>query len=194
MRILTIKTQVSDSVFLKLEQAPKEMRRGLKDAVNEMARQTGEDIRVDVYQKYALKSGRFKKGNVKLKKATVSKAVAKITISGNPISLKSGYRTRKNGIRKGGQTQVEKTGGFKELKKGGSLKAFVTTAIKKDSDDNERSYTNLFQRKGKERYPIKAFHGPGQAKLAEMVFRDMKAEKEDELKRRIFRLAERIMQ
>lgn len=77
MRILTIKTQVPDSVFLKLEQAPKEMRRGLKDAVNEMARQTEEDIRIDVYQRYALKSGRFKKGNVKLQKATVSKPTAK---------------------------------------------------------------------------------------------------------------------
>ncbi len=194
MRIVTIQTQVPDSVFLKLEQAPKEMRRGLKDAVNEMARQTEEDIRIDVYQRYALKSGRFKKGNVKLQKATVSKPTAKIKIKGNPISLKTGYRTRKNGIRKAGQAQVERAGGFEELKKSNDLKAFITTATQEDSDGNEHSYTNLFQRKGKERYPIKAFHGPGQAKLAEMVFRDMKEDKEDELRRRIFHLAERIMQ
>lgn len=38
MRIVTIQTQVPDSVFLKLEQAPKEMRRGLKDAVKDCFR------------------------------------------------------------------------------------------------------------------------------------------------------------
>ena len=191
MRILTIKTQVPNSVFLKLEQAPKEMRRGLKDAVNEMARQTGEDIRNKVMEDYTLKASLFRKGDVRMNRATNSKLMAKLTIEGGPISLKKGYKTRKNTKHLAVRAKVKKGPGFKELKKGKSFKAFITRV----QTGHEGVYHyDIFQRESSSKLPIKIFQGPGRAKLSEKIFEQLKGKREMELKRRINMMAERIMQ
>ena len=173
--------------------APKEMRKGLKDVLNEMAKETKKEIYKGQKSEYALKAGRFKERDIVIKRATVSRTEAELSIKGNPISLYSGYKTRKNGIRVGGKAQVKKAGGLKELKTGSGLKAFLTTVVTKDEEGNKREYTNFFQRKGKSRFPLKSFHGPGTSKISEMLFREMKEDKEQELSRRIRMMAERIL-
>lgn len=191
MRVVTIQTQVPDSVFLKLEQAPKEMRRGLKDAVNEMARQTREDIHNEVMEDYTLKASLFRKGDVRMNRATNSKLVAKLAIEGGPIPLTKGYKIRKNTKHLAVRARVKKGPGFKELKKGKKLKAFITRV----QTGHEGIYHyDIFQREGSNKLPIKTFQGPGRAKLSEKIFEQLKGKREMELERRIHMMAERIMQ
>ena len=197
MRIVTIRAEVSNDTAAFFDAAGKEkqVRKELKNAVNDMAKKLKKDIHQKVKEDYTIKAGKFRKSDITLKSARETNLSAKISISGGPISLVGGFRTRSNGLRKAGQAQIKKEGGLKELKKDRTLKAFIATVTKEqDKDEEEKTtYTNLFQRKGKSRYPLKSFHGPGRAKISEVVFRELKEEKENELSERLTALAERLM-
>lgn len=190
MSMVTITADVPGRLVDRLDESPREMKSGLKKILNEMAKQTREEIHTKSRKKYTLKAGEFRKSDVRIRKATVSRLEATLTVSGPTESIKS-YRSRKNTVRKGVRAQVLKGSGWKELKmKNGSLKAFVTGVT---TGHTGVTHTDVFQRVGSARFPIKAIHGPSRAKLADVLFRDMQDEKGDELTRRVRALAERTL-
>ncbi len=171
MRVITIYGQAQDDVRKKLEIAPKEMRKGIKEAVNEIAKESREELYKGARREYTLRAGRFRKSDIRLKKAVVSRLEAMLEISGGPETIKEAYRNRKNGVRKGVQTEIKRGSGLKELKmKDGTLKAFVAGVTTGHTD---KIHHDVFQREKESRLPIKTIHGPGRAKISEVLWREL---------------------
>lgn len=190
MRMVTITADVPGRLVDRLDEAPKEMKKGLKDVLNEMAKESREELYAKSRSRYTLKAGKFRKSDIRIRKATVLRAEAVLTVSGQTESVKS-YRIRRNTIRKGVRAEVIRGSGWKELKmKNGSLKAFVAGVT---TGHTGITHTDVFQRVGSARFPIRAIHGPSRAKLADVLFRDMQDEKGNELTRRVRALAERTL-
>ena len=192
MRIMTIYAQASDETRKNLDRAPKEMKAGIKDAVNELAKESREDILKTSRQKYTLRKERFQKSDISLKKAVLTRLEATLSVSGEAEPINKAYRFRKNSVRKGVRAEIKRGNGLKELKmRSGSLKAFVTGVTTGHAD---KVHKDVFQRKGRERLPIKTIQGPSRAKIAEVLWRDeLQSTKGEELTRRINTLAERTL-
>ncbi len=191
MRIITVHAGVTGDAAERLAAVPKETRKGLKDVLNEMAKDSKEELYQEVKRQYTLKRGRFQKGDIRVKKATQSRLEAVLMIEGGPESIKESYRFKMNSIRKGVRVEIKRGSGFKELKKReGDLKAFVTGVT---TGHRDKLHVDVFQREGKSRLPIKKISGPGSAKISEVLWRKAELRKEQELKRRIRMMAERIL-
>lgn len=193
MRIVTIRAEVSNDTAAFFDAAGKEkqVRKELKSAVNDMAKKLKGELYDGVKSSYTIKSGQFRKSDIRLKKATSSRISALLTIEGGPVSARSGYRSRKNSARNAAKIEVKKGSGLKEIKmKSGNLKAFVTGV---DTGHTGVNHIDIFQRIGKGRFPIKTIYGPGRAKLSEGVYEELREQKESELSRRLDALAARVM-
>lgn len=192
MKIMTIYTEASDNARKNLEKTPNEMKKGIKDAVNELAKESREDILKMSRQEYTLRRGRFRKSDISLKKAVLTRLEATLSISGETEPINKAYRFRKNSVRKGVRAEIKRGNGLKELKmRDGNLKAFVTGVTTGHAD---KVHKDVFQRKGKERLPVRTIQGPSRAKIAEVLWRDeLQSTKEEELTRRIDALAERTL-
>ena len=190
MRMVNITADVPGRLADRLDESPREMKRGLKKILNEMAKQTREEIHAKSRKRYTLKVGEFRKSDIRVRKATVLRLEATLTVSGPTESIKS-YRNKENTVRKGVRAQVLKGSGWKELKmKDGSLKAFVAGVTKGHEDT---VHIDVFQRVRKSRLPIRKINSPGRAKISDVLFRDMQEEEGRELTRRVRALAERTL-
>lgn len=195
--MLTVRTDISEDVSELLQTAPKAVRNNLKKEINRLADETRRDIYKEVKRRYTLKAGRFGLSDIKKETATTSGLTAKLSVEGNPFSLLQNYRTRKNGKRTAVKVEIIKGEGLKPLITSDGIKAFIQTVKINDKKSGRKQiYTGVFQRfaNGKEhRTPFNWLHGPGRAKIAEVLFRDMRDEKGQELQEAIMAIAERIM-
>lgn len=127
--LIGIDTTDARRMLGKLDDKDQSMKKALKKAVNETAKQARKRLADEAKNKYAIKKNRFNK-SMKIKNATTSKPVAYIISNGevnelmdfkvSPVRYATG--NKRPNILKG---KVVKTEGMKRLQKG-SLKAFIT--------------------------------------------------------------------
>lgn len=133
-----------DAIEERLTEMGKEenMHNVMKKAINEVAGVGKDLIYAGTKERYTIRSRAFKKSDI-VKKSTSSKHPgATLTVKGEPIGVKEGYQSRKNGKRKGASAQVIKGSGMKELtitSGGRAYKAFLATM--------KSGHTEIFQRK-----------------------------------------------
>ncbi|MCM1122547.1 MAG: hypothetical protein NC416_08190 [Eubacterium sp.] len=178
-----------DAIEKRLKEVGEErnMHRILRKAVNEVAGVGKEQLHKETKAYYTIKSKAFKKSDIE-KKATSSKHPgATITVKGEPIGVKAGYATRKNGKRKGAKVQVLAKSTMQEIQvehNGHAYKAFMATMTNTDSQGNETTHTGIFQRvpgkymkkyqpikdKTKGREKIKEIYSLSKAKAGEIAY------------------------
>lgn len=139
----------------------------MKKAISETAGVGKDLIYTETKGSYTIRSRVFKKSDI-VKKATGSKHPgATLTVKGEPIGVKEGYQSRKNGKRKGASVQVARNSGMKELKLvsgGRAYKAFLATM--------KSGHTEIFQRKPDEymdKYKPVAGKSKGREAIKEIV-------------------------
>lgn len=177
--MITIQIDIDDRdhVADMLRTGPQEIKPNLKNAVNELAVRTKNRIFQEERKTYVLKTAAYKKGDLKVKKATVSQIGAEISSKGESLSLKKYYRTRKNTKYRGAAAMVKKRTGTPVVLQGEYGQAFVATM--------KSGHTGIFERKGKKRLKIHELFGPGAGKITEKMFQLMQEEVGDALKERV---------
>jgi hypothetical protein len=170
-----------DAIERRLTEVGKEsnMHNVMKKAINEAADAGKELIYTETKGSYTIRGRAFKKSDI-VKKATSSKNPgATLTVRGEPVGVKEGYQSRKNGKRKGASAQVLKNSAMKEIKLvsgGRAYKAFLATM--------KSGHIEIFQRKpdeymdkykpiagkSKGREAIKEIVSLSKAKAAEMAY------------------------
>lgn len=136
----------------------------LKNAINKTAKQARKDLASEAQKTYTVKSGGFNKA-MKIKNASAGSLEAVIKATGAPLQIKS-FRISKAGDVP--RVQVLKAGSLKPLVKG-NIKAFVNNIARKGqtrkrdtakgAKGSTVSHTDIAQRKGSSRLPIKTFYG-----------------------------------
>lgn len=134
----------------KLGGMKKEAPKVLKNAINQTARQARTDLKDTVKKEYTVKVGKISQA-MRISRATNSNLEATIWISGKPLNITS-YKT--TAPKKGAKAQI--------VKSGGSLKVIVgPLGIKAFKGMNGL----IWQRRTKERYPIKPLKSPSIPKV-----------------------------
>ena len=150
-----------DRILRKLQGLGGEAPKAIRNAVNDTAVSARKLLAQQAQQQYTVKSGGFNK-HAKIKKATLSKLAATISVHGKPLTQPRYHTTApKSGVK----TEVIKGGGLKELVNSAGTKDVKGTADKKD-----KTTGMILQRVGKARYPMRSFHGPSVAKMIEKVY------------------------
>ena len=178
-----------DAIEKRLKEVGEErnMHKILRKAVNEVAGVGKEQLHKETKAYYTIKSRAFKKSDIE-KKATSSKHPgATITVRGEPIGVKAGYATKKNGKRKGAQMRVLAKSTMQEIQvehNGHAYKAFMATMKNTDREGNESTHTGIFQRvpgkymknhepiesESKGREKIKEIYSLSKAKAGEVAY------------------------
>ena len=123
----------------KLGRMKSEAPKVLKNAINQTAKQAQRDLAAEAQKTYTVKVGKFSK-YMPIKNATTSSLEATIKAKGKPLNLTSF------------KTQAPRTGAKAQILSGGSLKLLMgSKGIKAFKGMNKL----IWQRTGKERYPIK---------------------------------------
>lgn len=123
----------------KLGQMKREAPKVLKNALNQTARQARTDLKNQVRKQYTVKAGKVSQA-MRIQKATNSKLDATIFVKGKVLNI-TNYKT--SASKKGAKAQVVKDGGLKQIAGPKGITAF------KGKNDL------IWQRRGRERYPIK---------------------------------------
>lgn len=172
--MITIQADPKDleRILRKLNGLGKEAQAAVRNAVNDTATSARRLLAKQAQQQYTVKSGGFNK-HAKIKKATLSKLTATISVQGKPLTQPRYHTTApKSGVK----TEVIKGGGLKELVNSAGNKAFkskVATGsknVKGTADAKDKTTAMILQRVGAARYPLRSFHGPSVAKMVEKVY------------------------
>lgn len=172
--MITIQADPKDleRILRKLNGLGREGQIAIRTAVNDTAVSARKLLAKQAQQQYTVKSGGFNK-HAKIKKATLSKLTATISVQGKPLTQPRYHTTApKSGVK----TEVIKGGGLKELVNSAGNKAFkskVATGsknVKGTADAKDKTTAMILQRVGEARYPLRSFHGPSVAKMIEKVY------------------------
>lgn len=134
-----------------------EARKVLRDAVNKTAVSARKRLLQVAQERYTVKASGFNSRAV-IEKGTVANPTATIKVKGRTLTMPRYRITRpKSGVK----AEIHKGGGLKTVVGPQRIKAFISTAT---------GSTLVFQRTGKDRYPIKALRSPSVPKQIEMVY------------------------
>lgn len=125
----------------------------VRSAVNTTATQARKMLLAEAQSRYAVKSTGFNK-NVTIQRASIAALVATIKSTGRPIGV---TKFKSSAPKSGGKAAVLAGSSLKQLVNGSGNKAFKYNG-------------NLFQRKGSERFPLRAAIGPSAPKMLEKVY------------------------
>lgn len=158
----------------------------IKKAINETAGAAKEILHSETKKMYTIKSSVFRKVDIKKRSTNSRHPGATLIIKGETIGVKEGYKSSRNGKRKGASVQIIKNSSMKEVKfmsGGHAYKAFISTITNEDGDGNVSEYTGIFQRvpgkymkghqpsgKSKGREAIKKIVSMSNAKAAEATY------------------------
>lgn len=149
-----------DRILRKLQSLGGDAPKAARTAINDTATGARKLLAQQAQQQYTVKSGGFNK-HAKIKKATVSKLTATISVQGRPLTqLRFHTTTPKSGAK----TEVMKGGGMKQLVNSAGNKAF-----KAEVGGNKL----VLQRRGTARTgpgALHSAHGPSVAKMIEKVY------------------------
>lgn len=137
------------------DKAPK----ALKEALNKTAKEARKRLAQKAQERYTVKNAGFN-AHAKIQNATLSNLTAVIKVKGRPLTMPRFHITNpKSGVR----AENIKGSGLKRLVDSAGHKAFIGTG--KDSGAKL-----VLQRRGKYRFPLRSFYGPGVAKMLEKVY------------------------
>ena len=128
-----------EQVERKLGRMKSEAPKALKNALNQTARQARTDLKNQVRKQYTVKAGKVSQA-MRIQRATNTRLDATIFVKGKVLNI-TNYKT--SAPQKGAKAQIVKNGGLKPIVGSRGITAF------KGINDL------LWQRRGKERYPIK---------------------------------------
>ena len=140
-------------------QAPKVISR----ALNDTARTGRVSLTKGVQQRYVAKTGATKR-NMHIKKATYGSLEAIITAQGKTMGLSKFKATAPYS---GAKAKVLRSSGLKKLVNAQGNKAFAAGVT---TGHPGVVHKGIFQRLGKNRFPIKEPQGPSSAKMVEIVY------------------------
>ncbi len=123
----------------KLGRLKSEAPKALKNALNQTARQARTDLKNQVRKQYTVKAGKVSQA-MRIQRATNTKLDATIFVKGKVLNI-TNYKS--SAPKKGAKAQIVKDGGLKQIVGPKGITAF------KGINDL------IWQRRGKERYPIK---------------------------------------
>lgn len=161
--MITVQANPKDleRILRKLQGLGKETPKAIRTAVNDTAVSARKLLAQQAQQQYTVKNGGFNK-HAKIKKATLSKLAATISVHGKPLTQLRYHTTApKSGVK----TEVLKGDGLKELVNSAGNKAFKAIG----ANGNKL----ILQRKGKARTghgALHSAHGPSVAKMIEKVY------------------------
>lgn len=154
------------SASASLQKIPEEARDAVRRAVNDTAKNARTRLATKAQETFVVKNAGFNK-EMHIRNASKNTLAAHITATGKPIPL---YKFKvKGSVRKKAAMAQQKAGSvLKEIisqRSAGKAFTIKTRAfLGKDKTgetkySKSKSYTGIFQRKGKEKYPIKQFYG-----------------------------------
>lgn len=175
MKILISPYQATfDAIQKRLEEMGKgeQMKDVLKKAIDDLAKETKEQLHEETKGMYTIKASQFRKSDIRENSRNGS---SMLTVKGTTIPIRKGYRNRKNSKRKAASALIRKASGAlktMELKSGGrSYKAFVATM--------KSGHEGIFQRvPGKrmksnpKKEAIQEMVSLSRSKAAEMAYRE----------------------
>lgn len=179
-----------DAVQNKLTELGKEATAGsvIKKAINEVGTSVQERLYNETKDTYTIKRAEFKKSDITKTNMTAKRPETVIRVKGIKLGLKKGYKTKRNGKRKGAAAMVLKSGSMKDLtiQSGGrNYKAFVAKVTAVSKGGSQSSHEGIFRRvpgktmdqwKGVKRMKssekIKEMTTMAKSKAAETVYRD----------------------
>lgn len=137
----------------KLGSMSAEAPRALRDAVNNTAVTARKLLLQEAQKRYTVKASGFK-SRADIVKATLATQTAWINVEGSTLTMPRYHYTKpKSGVK----SEVLKGSGLKTVVGPQGIKAFMAKGL-------------IFQRKGKERLPLKALRSPSVPKQIEMVY------------------------
>lgn len=172
--MITVQADPKDleRIFRKLDGLGRASQQATRNAINDTAVNARKLLAQQAQQRYTVKSGGFNK-HAKIKKATLARLAATISVHGKPMTqLRYHTTTPKSGVK----TEVIKGCGLKKLVNNAGNKAFkakVATGnanVQGAAGKGDKNTAMILQRVGKSRYPMRSFHGPSVAKMIEKVY------------------------
>lgn len=158
MIAITADPQDLELVLSKLEGAKKQAPKAIRTALNDTAVTARKLLAQHAQKRYTVKDAGFNK-HTRVRKATLSKLEAAISVQGTPMTQPRYHTTApKSGVK----TEVLKGSGLQELVNQAGNKAFLQTG-----NNGNRL---VLQRTGKGRTPLHSAHGPSVSKMLEKVY------------------------
>lgn len=158
--MITVQADPKDleRILNKLQGLGDEAKKAVRTAINDTATSARKLLAQQAQQQYTVKSGGFNK-HAKIKKATLAKLTATISVQGRPLTQTRFHSTApKTGVK----TEVLKGDGLKQLVNSAGNKAFKATGANANN--------LILQRRGEARNDLRSFHGPSVAKMIEKVY------------------------
>lgn len=158
MIAITADPQDLELVLSKLEGAKKQAPKAIRTALNDTAVTARKLLAQHAQKRYTVKDAGFNK-HTRVRKATLSKLEAAISVQGAPMTQPRYHTTApKSGVK----TEVLKGSGLQELVNQAGNKAFLQTG-----NNGNRL---VLQRTGKGGTPLHSAHGPSVSKMLEKVY------------------------
>lgn len=138
-----------------------EARRALRDAVNNTAVSARKRLLQAAQERYTVKAGGFN-SRAEIERATLASATATIKIKGRTLTMPRYRVTRpKSGVK----AEILAGSGLKTVVGSKGIKAFVAGVASGKSTTSQ-----VLQREGPDRYPLKVLRSPSVPKQLEMVY------------------------
>jgi len=146
----------------KLGSMKKEARRALRDAVNKTAVSARNRLRQVAQERYTVKAGGFNSRMDINPKATIASPTAVLKVKGRTLTMPRYHYTHpKSGVK----AEILSGHGLKTVVGSRDIKAFVAGVA-----SGKGSTSQVLQRKGPSRYPLKVLRSPSVPKQIEMVY------------------------
>lgn len=170
-----------ERVEKKLGKMKSEAPKALKNAINQTARQARIELKNQVRKQYTVKAGKVSQA-MRIQRATNARLDATIFVKGKTLNI-TNYKT--TAPKKGAKAQIVKDGGLKQIVGPKGITAF------KGINDL------LWQRRGKERYPIKPLKSlsiPKAVGSEKRVYGVVKPHIKDNLKKNVNAQVRKVLQ
>jgi hypothetical protein len=151
----------------KLGAMKSEARKVLKNAVNKTAVSARVKLRQEAQKRYTAKTAGIN-SRIDISRATIASPTATLNVKGKTLTMP---RFRTTAPKSGVKAEVLKGTGLKTVEGSKNIKAFVSKVASGNKKSGKVTMTTqILQRVGKERYPLKVLRSPSVPKMIEMVY------------------------
>lgn len=170
--MITYEWDVDDLRYVqrKLGSMKSEARKVLKNAVNKTAVSARVKLRQEAQKRYTVKVAGVN-SRIDIEKATIAVPSATLKVKGRTLTMP---RFRTTAPKSGVKAEIVKGSGLKTVVGPKKIKAFISKTIsgnKKGNNSKKQTITTqVFQRTGKGRYPLKVLRSVSVPKMIEKVY------------------------
>ena len=159
MIIVEVNHDDLDYVQRRLGEMGSQASKTLRDAVNISAQRARRMLEHKARERYTVKYAGLN-SHIRITRATTSRLHATLTVKGRPLTMPRFHIAK----------PTKDTGVQVEVIRGSGLKEWINHAGNKAFMGSKNGMAMVWQRKRKKRYPLRAGHGPGVAKMLEKVY------------------------